>query len=198
MARKPVGTRLVGAAVSVLQTSGIGKLAQNSLNRAAEVTGAAIAREMPSGPDVLAALASRLVMVVTDELPRALQSGAKDSVEKIRARALQHAAALILNEDRMRQLLSVVLASGEDPQLSAHLQDHVRTLRALTATIANKPKEDPDVTVLMATLWGIGFQNLIMPMDHDEAEAVQKRLQEWIRHMPKAHKAAAKRKRTQS
>ncbi len=197
MAGKPVGKRLVGAAVSVLQTSGISKLAQDSLHKAAEVTGAAIAREMPSGPDVLAALASRLVMVVTDELPRALQSGAKDSVEKIRARALRQAAALILNEDRMRQLLGVVLASGDDPQLQAHLAEHVRTLRALTATIAGKPKEDPDVTVLMATLWGIGFQNLIMPMDASEAEAVQKRLQEWIRHMPNAQ-SQPKRSKTQT
>ena len=174
MPQKPVGKRLVGAAVSALQTSGIGKLAHSSLHRAAEATGAAISRELPSGPDVLAALASRLVMVVTDELPRALQSGAKDSVEKIRARALRNAAALILNEERMRQLLSMVLASGEDPQLLAHLAEHVRSLRALTATVAGKPKDDPDVTVLMATLWGMGFQNLIMPMDPDEAEAVQK------------------------
>lgn len=193
MPRRPVGTRLVGAAVSVLQTSGIGRLAQDSLTKATEAAGARIARELPSGPDVLVTLATRLIAVVKEELPKALQSGAKESVEKIRARALRSAASLILNEERMRGLLSVVVSANDDPELGEHLAEHVRTLRALTATIAGKPKDDPDVVVLMATLWGIGFQNLIVPMEPAEAEAVQKRLQAWIRHMPDAHKGPKKR-----
>ena len=57
---------------------------------------------------------------------------------------------------------SLMAATDEEPALRREMAGHVQTLRGLVARLVDKPVDDPEVDLALATLWGVGLLHFVL------------------------------------
>jgi len=164
MARHPSGIReqILDAAVRVLRESGVKHLAQTQVARAAGVPQGHLTYYFPRKLDLIAAVAQRFVeMLAEDFRVFVAEAGPTFHDDRWRAGALAFAGRLAKDRERTRMLLGLIVESENDPALREVIARHAQMVRALLAGALELPEDDPDVDLLLATLWGIGLQHFV-------------------------------------
>ncbi len=181
-----VRERILDAAVSVLGSSGLGKLAQPHIAKVAGVAQGHLTYYFPKKNDLLSALVTRFVDLLREDLPANLREEVGGRVDVMRARTLRMAGSVVKNRARMRMLLGLVVATEEDPSLRETMAENLVLVRSLVARFMGKPAKDPDVEIALAMLWGIGLQHLVLEGRRSEAETdrVLERLEDWLAAIP--------------
>ncbi|RYZ56845.1 MAG: TetR/AcrR family transcriptional regulator, partial [Proteobacteria bacterium] len=145
-----VRDRILDAAVSVLESSGIKKFAQPHIARIAGIPQGHLTYYFPKRKDLLSAAAGRFVGLLLSDLPQTLRKEALGKVQEGRAYAVGMAARVVKNRARMRMLLSLVVASEEDPKLARDMADTVDVVRKLLERVLGKDADPVDVELALA------------------------------------------------
>lgn len=150
----PVREKILKAAVKLLGDSGIKKLAQPQIAKKAGVPQGHMTYYFPTRSDLLMAVAERSFRSVAEAvLKKAAQVSHLSPKE-----SLSLVEPLIRNKSRTRMLVGLLVESDENPELRRTLQDNLKLARELIATVLEKDPSHPDVTLLNATLLGLGIQ----------------------------------------
>lgn len=190
-----VRDRILDAAVSVLESSGIKKFAQPHIARIAGIPQGHLTYYFPKRKDLLSAAAGRFVGLLLSDLPQTLRKEALGKVQEGRAYAVGMAARVVKNRARMRMLLSLVVASEEDPKLARDMADTVDVVRKLLERVLGKDADPVDVELALASLWGIGLLHLVLEDSRPDAETdkLLKRLELRLGQLRAAQKPRAAR-----
>ena len=191
-----VRDRILDAAVSVLESSGIKKFAQPHIARIAGIPQGHLTYYFPKRRDLLSAAAGRFVGLLLSDIPETLRKEAQGKAQEARAYAVGMAARVVKNRARMRMLLSLVVASEEDPKLARDVADMVDVIRKLLERVLGKDADPVDVELALATLWGIGLLHLVLEDARPDAETdkVLKRLELRLGQLRAAKTRSAKAK----
>jgi AcrR family transcriptional regulator len=182
----PTRERILDAAVNVLENSGLRKLAQPHIAKAAGVAQGHLTYYFPKKSDLVTALVGRFIDLLKEDLPHNLREGALERVDIMRARALRMAFRVVKNRARMRMLLGLVVTAEDDPAVRETMAEHLELVQSLVARFLGKPATDPDAEIVLAMLWGVGLQNLILEGRRSDAQTdrVLARAEEWLAHIP--------------
>ncbi len=170
MAAKPalVRDRILDAALRVLGESGVRTLAQPRVAREAGVPQGHLTYYFPKRLDLLAAVASRFVERLREELPSfaGVMEGAEGARAKLGAQGrkgvMTFVGKLVKDRHRTRAVVGLVAAADEEPALRREMAAHVQSLRRLVAGLVDKPVDDPEVDLALATLWGVGLLHFVL------------------------------------
>jgi AcrR family transcriptional regulator len=179
--KTPVRERILDAAVKLLETSGVSKLAQPQVAKEAGVPPGHLTYYFPKRLDLLSAVASRFVTMVREDVPNLF--GVQELDDAMRAKALGFVARLTKNRARTRMLLGLIVASEEDPEMREQVAENVQLLRGLIARVLRCSEKDRDVDVVLAGFLGIALQHLLLEgrQSDVETDAVIARFEEWMR-----------------
>lgn len=179
MGEANVRDRILDAAVSVLESSGIKKFAQPHIARIAGIPQGHLTYYFPKRKDLLSAAAGRFVSLLLSDLPSTLRKEALGKAQEARAYAVGMAARVVKNRARMRMLLSLVVASEEDPKLARDMAEVVDVVRKLLERVLGKDADPVDVELALASLWGIGLLHLVLEDSRpdEETDKLLKRLE---------------------
>ena len=178
-AKAGVRERILDAALHLMETSGLTKLAQPQVARAAGVPQGHLTYYFPRRLDLLAGVAGRFVETLRREVTGLVGS---PNDPRLRGRVLGFVGRLAKDRARTRTLLGLVVSAEEDETLRAQLADNVVALRGLVASFVGLPEEDPDVDIVLATFWGVGLMHLVLEGRRSDADTdrVLARLDEWL------------------
>jgi AcrR family transcriptional regulator len=187
--------RILDAAISVLESSGVKKLAQPHIAKVAGIAQGHLTYYFPKKSDLLGALMARAVELFRDDIPQGLLEELHGRADEVRAKVLRFAGTVVKNRSRMRMILGLIVAAEEDPQLRERMAENVLLVRRVLGKLLGKSVKDPDVDLTMALLWGIGIQHLVLEGKQDElaTDRLLERLEAWVATMP----PPAKRGRTE-
>lgn len=178
-AKAGVRERILDAALRLMETSGLSKLAQPQVARAAGVPQGHLTYYFPRRLDLLAGVAARFVETLRRDLTGLVGPGDEAA---LRGRALGFVGRLVKDRARTRTMLGLVVNAQEDETLRKQLADNAVALRGLVATFMGLPAEDPDVDIVLATFWGVGLMHLVLEGRRTDADTdrVLGRLDEWL------------------
>jgi AcrR family transcriptional regulator len=187
--------RILDAAVDVLESSGLRKLAQPHIAKVAGVAQGHLTYYFPKKSDLVSALVGRFIELIKEDLPHNLREGALERVDLMRARALRMAFRIVKNRARMRMLLGLVVTAEDDPAVRETLGEHLQLVQSLVGRFLGKPAGDPDAEIVLAMLWGVGVQHLILEGARSDAQTdrVLARLEDWLATIPEAKSPRSKR-----
>lgn len=182
-AKSNLREQIVDAAMELLRRNGVRRLAQPQVARAAGIPQGHLTYYFPKKSDLLAAVARRSVERVAEEIREFFASegwpGA-DAPQKERALALVR--FMIRDVERTRVMVGLLVASDEDPALREVLVENFHFVRGILALGLGRPPGDPDVEIVLATLWGLGLEHFLLHgrRPEDRLDAVVRRLPEWL------------------
>lgn len=185
--REPkVRERILDAAVSVLESSGLKKFAQPHIAKVAGVAQGHLTYYFPKRQDLVSALIGRFIELIKDDLPQSLLEEAQDRVDGVRARTLRIASHILKNRARMRMLLGLIVAAEEDPALREDVAENLKLVRTLLAKFLGRSPKDPDVEIALAMFIGVGMQHLVLEGHRDDAQTdeVLRRVEDWLSAIP--------------
>lgn len=175
-----VRERILTAAVDVLKVSGIKKLAQPQVAKAAGIPQGHLTYYFPKKVDLLSAVAQRFVEMMGHDL-LAFVDG-RHAGGNIKRRSLAFAARLAKDRQRTRMLLGLLVEADADPTLAESLEQNAALVRKLVARFMSREEADADVDLALATLWGLGLQHLVFARTRSEQDTdrLVARLGEWL------------------
>jgi AcrR family transcriptional regulator len=189
MARDTSGVRdrILDAAVQLLRTTGVKALTQPQVAKAAGVLQSHLTYYFPKRTDLLLAVARHSVLSMGQDLHSFFATQAFPHADAdSQARVLALIRAMVTNLPRTRMVLGLVVEADEDPALKAVMVEQVGVLRGLVALGIRRQLDDPAVDVVLATLWGLGLQHLILSEKRGEAytDAIIESLPAWLAALP--------------
>lgn len=194
MSRDPEGVqeRILDAGVRLLREGGIKALSGVQVAKAAGVSQSHLTYYFPRRTDLLVAVGRHSLGSVLMKL-RAFygESAGAAPTQTVRGRVLSLLRPLLEDRARTRMLLGLLVESGDDPELQKVIRENTGFLRGTVALAMGRPVEDPDVDIVLAALWGLGIQQLVLGETRDAAqsERILERLGVWIDAV-RAHDAA--------
>lgn len=159
--------KVLKAAVQLLADHGLRKLTQPRVAKKANVRQSHLTYYFPRRSDLIAAVARRYVESTAVEIMQLFQSADGEDLGQLLA-ALAYKQ--VGDRRRARTLMGLLVATEEDSALRAQMVQAVRSLRSVIGQALGVEEGDPRVTVLQATLWGLGVNNLLMGDSEGETD----------------------------
>lgn len=113
----------------------------------------------PKKRDLVVGVAERFAEV-TGERARAFF--AERAAQPPREVLLAYAKTLIVDRQRTRMLLGLVVMSDGDPKLAAIMQRNATGLRLMLSHAIAQPADAPSVDLLLSLLWGLGVHDFLL------------------------------------
>jgi AcrR family transcriptional regulator len=154
--------RILAAAIGLLRDGGIKALSQPKVASAAGVPQGHLTYYFPRKADLLLAVARQTLEDTAREIQELLVNGVNEAPEDARARAVAIVTRLAQNRERTRMLLGLLVEADRDPKVRAQLVAGVAMVRTLVAFLFGRDPGDPDVDLILATLWGVGLRELLL------------------------------------
>lgn len=189
MSRDPEGVRerILDAGVRLLRASGIKALSGVQVARAAGLSQSHLTYYFPKRTDLLVAVGRHSLAGVL-ELLRGFYgtAGVPLRDQSVRARVNALLRPLLEDRARTRMLLGLLMESEDDAALRRVLQENSGFLRGAVALALGRGVDDADVDIVLATLWGLGLQQLLYGEEGatERMERVMQRLGDWIDAAP--------------
>ena len=176
--------RILDAAVQLLRTSGVKSLTQPQVAKAAGVLQSHLTYYFPKRTDLLLAVAHHSAAERGQELQGFFASQLAPGGGE--TPALDFVRTMIKDLPRSRMVLGLVIEADEDPALKAVMAEQVGLLRGLVALGIRRQLDDPAVDVVLAALWGLGIQHLVLGDQRGEAytDAIIETLPAWLSALP--------------
>jgi AcrR family transcriptional regulator len=156
---KSTKQRILDAALDIVEDQGVRALTQPKIAKAAGLRQSHITYYFPRKADLLVAL-----LAASHE--RALTREPADQEEADFDSALQLLKKLMLDRDRMRFFLRIVLEAGDEPALREIVSKHAGELTKQIAAQCGRSQDDPSVAAFVDFMRGVGLRKLLEP---DEA-----------------------------
>ena len=153
--------QILEAAVQLLGQHGLRKLTGPQVAKKARVRQSHVTYYFPHRSDLVGAVARRYIESVAEEALKLSQEG-KSTDALI--------TAVLGDRRRVRTLISLLVASEEDPALRQQLIESVMGTRSLIGAMLGLPPGDKTPILLQALLWGLGLQHLLLEGRTSEAE----------------------------
>jgi DNA-binding transcriptional regulator YbjK len=185
MARRPSNVReqILDAAVRLLKTGGMRRLAQPQVAKEAGVPQGHLTYYFPRKYDLLVAVSQRFAEMVRRELQEYFTGAAWNTLgTSVRARVLASVGELVKNHERTRMLLGLLVESEGDPSLRDILANNAMRARTQLATVLGRAENDPDVDLALAMFWGLGVRHLLFEGRHTDVDtdALVARMADWL------------------
>lgn len=146
--------RIIEAALDIAAAQGIKALTQPRVAKAAGVRQSHLTYYFPRKADLFVALL---------EGSHRRAARARDAEPPAPEALLELLPGLMLDRNRMRFFLGIVLEASEDPELRAILDEHARGLATALAPCFGKSADDPAVIAYVDQVRGIGLRALLAP-----------------------------------
>lgn len=154
--------RILDAAVELLASHGLKRLAQPQVAKAAGVPQGHLTYYFPKRADLLGAVAHRYAEQVLEQLRRFLEARGQDAPLDLDA-MLAFASEVMGDRQRTRMLLGLLVESEDDPALRELLVQNAALVRAAVGQmLGGRDADDPLILVLQSALWGLGVQHLLL------------------------------------
>lgn len=154
-----VRERILEAAVDLLARKGPRALSQPQVAREAGVPQGHLTYYFPKKVDLVLAVAGRMRELLAAEVAPLLSEAGSPGFEQ---RFLALGARLAQNRGRTRMLLGLLVEIEREPSVRAHLQEGFGQLRRAFGLAMGRKEDDPDIDLVIATLWGLGLQHLLL------------------------------------
>lgn len=192
--RSTVREQILEAAMKLLRESGVKKLAQPQVARAAGVPQGHLTYYFPRKFDLLVAVVERFMQKLEEDLgvPRdgaasasggAVHLPAPTTEPALRARIGALANVLVRDRQRVRTLLGIIVEADTDPGLREGLLRGATHVKAALAQAFGRPVDDVDTELALAMFWGLGLLHLTHEGQRTDArtDALLERLAFWLR-----------------
>jgi AcrR family transcriptional regulator len=166
--------KILDAAVGLLRQHGHRKLSQIQIAKAAGIPQGHLTYYFPKRADLLLAIARRSVQ-------QAAQQVAVIGQENARKLGAEMVGFLVKDRQRTRMLLALLVEAGDDAELRRTMVEGFARTRGLLGQVMDIDPESPDAYVMLATLWGLGIQHMLLDGTRDDShtENLLRRLREW-------------------
>lgn len=169
--------RILEAAVGLLRDSGVKKLAQTQVAKAARVPQGHLTYYFPKKADMLMAVAERFLAMLAADAPEESADRSRTS-----AYALDVTKRLIRDVTRTRMLLGLLVEADRDDDLRAAMIRGATFVRASLASAFELPVEGPQADLALAVFWGLGLQQFLFGEQRtpEETAALIEKAAAWI------------------
>lgn len=199
MIRDPEGVRerILDAGVRLLREAGIRALSGAQVAKSAGLSQSHLTYYFPHRTDLLVAVGRHSLGGVLEQLRGFF--GASDAPlqdQSVRDRVRLLLRSLLEDRSRTRMMLGLLVESEDDPALRAVLRENTGFVRGAAALALGRATDHPDIDIVLATLWGLGIQQLFYDDETAQArtERILRRLGDWIDAVPAAEGAGSKRR----
>lgn len=153
--------QILDAAVQLLGQYGLRKLTGPQVAKKARCRQSHVTYYFPKRSDLVGAVARKYIDSVAQQaMELASQGKSTDAL----------ISAVLGDRRRVRTLISLLVASEEDPALRQQLVESVLATRALIGAMLGLPEGDKTPVLLQALLWGLGLQHLLLEGRTTDAE----------------------------
>lgn len=179
-----VRTKILDAAIHLLETEGSKGFGQTRVSRAAGVQQGHLTYYFPKKADLVAGVLERLSEKARKEFERFLARAAELDEHERHELFFTHVRTLMTDRKRTRIVLGLVAESQGEPEIAALLAQKELGQRPFMAALLGRPPDHPDVQLALATLRGLGIQHLLHGGGARETELLMERFRAWIAALP--------------
>jgi AcrR family transcriptional regulator len=173
-----VGERIAAAALELLRERGSKGLSQPQVAKRAGVPQGHLTYYFPRKADLIGEVARRVQQQMqADLLEHAAHAGKHDTPKKA---AVELLARLILDTERARSLLGLLVEAEADDAVRATVLETLEHGRALLASLMGFDPEDPAIDLVQAVAWGLEAQQLVARRSRARVVTVVERLVDWL------------------
>ncbi len=174
--------RILESAVSLLRNAGVKKLAQPQVAREAGVPQGHLTYYFPRKVDLLLAVGEQFVQLLRREAEEQRATGTEDPAGHEGASPfVSMASAMVLDRARTRMLVGLVTEADAEPAVAEPVLQGACYSRASLARSLSLHPEDPEVSLALALLWGLGLQQMVTPSrDRAQVRALLARFEAWL------------------
>lgn len=174
--KSPVRDRILDAAVGLLRDSGVKRLAQPQVAKAANVPQGHLTYYFPKKADILMAVADRFMAMVSAEMPSNIPHSAL---------LISIARRLVLDRTRTRMLLGLLVEADGEVDLRAAMVRGANLVRGGLASALDLPHDSREAHLALALFWGLGVQQFLLGDERppEETEALIVRAIELLGHL---------------
>ncbi|MFO0626124.1 MAG: TetR family transcriptional regulator [Polyangiales bacterium] len=192
MSRDPEGVRerILDAGVRLLREAGIRALSGAQVAKSAGLSQSHLTYYFPRRTDLLVAVGRHSLGTVLAQLRGFFGASEMPLQDQtVRDRVLMLLRPLLEDRARTRMMLGLLVESEDDPALRTVLRENSGFLRGAAALALGRATDHADVDIVLATLWGLGIQQLFYEdseVGRARTERVLRRLGDWIDAAPAA------------
>lgn len=150
----PVREKILKAALDLMQAYGVKKFTQPQVAKAAGVRQSHLTYYFPRKIDLIKGL-------LQGHLPHHAEAGGTPPAPPTPEAIRKGLAVLTSNPGRMRFFLSLILEAQLEPELKVLVDEHMARFDARVAAYYGRPAGDPDVTMFLSALRGLGMRRLV-------------------------------------
>jgi AcrR family transcriptional regulator len=176
-----VRERILDAALEVLRDPSLKRLIQPRVAKVAGVHQGHLTYYFPRKRDLFVAVARKFADTFAATIHAGLPTSWHDMEAGERAAARSMLKDVVGDADRARRLLRLLVEADGDESIRDAIEGGVATMRAAIARALVVTEEDPEVELILATLWGLAIRRLVFrDADAELDDGVVERLWEWL------------------
>lgn len=178
---KDIRTRILDAAVQLLETEGAKAFGQTRVARAAGVKQGNITYHFPKKADLVAAVVERVNERRAAELEQLFEHARTLAPDELRALLFERLPAFAMEVKRSRVMLALLVEAEHDAGVATLLTAVTARQRAAIGALLNRAPDDLDLELVMAMISGISlfYAHGGKHGDH-RAKALLRRFGEWL------------------
>lgn len=174
-----VRTRILDAAVRVLEAEGARGFKQTRVAKEAGVEQGHLTYYFPKKADLVIAVLQHATERTRAEVMRLVARAGQEGTRKT---FFDLARSLAKDHKRTRLLLGLAVESQGDPELGRAIAEGLRVQRKAVALLLARPEGDLDVELALAALRGIGVEHMLARTTNARVDELVERLDAWLSH----------------
>lgn len=179
--QSPVRERILDAAMALLADRKAKKLAQPQVARLAGVPQGHLTYYFPKKVDLLLAVGERYEQGLRTEMAWLLEGPPwPERSAAQRDEAMAHILALVIDLQRTRTLLRLLVEADADPRMAAVQKHAAEFVRSGLARLMGRREDDADVDLSLAVFWGLALQHMLLERSEAETARALARMRAWM------------------
>ena len=176
-----IRTRILDAAVLLLETEGAKSFGQTRVARAAGVKQGNITYHFPKKADLVAAVVERVNERRLAELEDLVERAHQLEPQKLRALVFERLPTLAMDAKRSRVMLALLIEAQRDPSVAKLLTAVTARQRVALSALLQREPDDLDLQIVLATISGLSLAyGLGDGQNDDHVKAVLHRFEQWL------------------
>jgi AcrR family transcriptional regulator len=181
--KEDLRSKILDAAIELLEREGPKAFGQTRVAREAGVQQGHLTYYYPKKSDLVAGVLERLSERARVEIERLVARSARLGEAERHDLFFAQIQAVMTDKKRTRILLGLIIEAQQDDELAALLAERAMGPRMVIAALMGRLPTDLDVEIALATLRGIGLQNLLA-RDSRHSDAMVARFRQWLGALP--------------
>jgi AcrR family transcriptional regulator len=174
-----IRTRILDAAVHLLETEGAKSFGQTRVARAAGVKQGNITYHFPKKSDLVAAVIERVNEQRRADLGALIERARALPPDAMRALMFDRLPAMAMDQKRSRVMLALLVEAQDDPDVAKQMESVTTDQRATLAGLLHRVPDDLDLELVLLTISGLSLYALASDRGEHIA-ALLRRFHEWL------------------